>query len=176
MAVPKHIQEKLNAIADVYAHQLYAKAAVALQRYDRTGATADSLKVTWLKSSDTHPPRILLIFEKQAALFEIKKMSWVRVPNLDKLSEWANSVDFNGTVPGYKDGKAPNLPPWKIKQRIISAIAFDKRLNDKWKRKPWKGKGGMDIGQIIRSLNDETLKAWVQEVKTVLVESITQSQ
>jgi hypothetical protein len=167
--IPKQTQEKLNTLASVYSQEIFNSASNAIKKYSRSGATLDSLKVTWLKSTDKEPPRIILIFELQAALFEVRKMSWVRLPKIDNLEAWAESVNLDGPVPGYKNGVAPNLPPWKAKLRKLWAIAKDKRTNDTWKRKPWRK---VALSDVLKQLNKATLEAWEKDVEDILTESL----
>lgn len=162
-------QAQLNTLAERYAREMFRSTAEALKKYDRSGRTSNSLKVTWLKSTDREPPRILLVFEKQAALFEVRRMSWVKIPDIENLSQWAESVNFN-SVPGYKNGVAGNLPPWKAKERIIWAIARDKRKNDTWKRKPWRRAA---LSDVLKQLNAATLEAYRKEVEETLAESLS---
>lgn len=172
--IPKHIQEKLNAIAQARASELYERAREVLSQdqYVTTGELLNSLKISWFPASDQSPPRILLQYKLQGFLLGLSKMSWVKVPNIEKMNRWSENVTFDGAVPGYKNG-APNLPPWKAKQRIVFAIAMNKRKNDTWKRKPWKGKGGLEIGDLLKQINQETLQAWAKEVETAIAEGLS---
>jgi hypothetical protein len=163
-------QAQLNTLAERYSREMFRSVDEALKKYDRSGKTRASLKVTWLKSTDRQPPRILLIFERQAALFETRRMSWIKIPNIDQLTEWSEGVNFSGKVPGYKNGLAPDLPPWKAKQRIVWAIARDKRKNDTWKRKPWRR---IALSDVLKELNRATLQAYKKEVEDTLAESLS---
>jgi hypothetical protein len=171
--IPKQTQEKLNAIAEQRSKELFQRAYDVLSRDQlvNTGELRDSLKITWFKATDTTPPRILLRYELQGFLLGLKKMSWVKVPNLDKLKKWAEGNTFSGPIPGYKSGT--NLPPWKVKERIINAIAFDKRRNDTWKAKPWKGRQGINIGELLHQINQDTLQAWAKDVEQILADAIS---
>lgn len=172
--IPKETQNKLNAIAAARAQDLYTRAREILskEQYVNTGELLDSLKISWFKATDTEPPRILLQYKLQGFLLGLRKMSWVKVPNIEKLASWGERINFTGPVPGYKNG-APNLPPWKVLERRMYAIAVDKRKNDTWKRKPWKGKGALEIGDLIKQINQETLQAWAKDVEKILAESIS---
>jgi hypothetical protein len=171
--IPKVTQDKLNAIAEARAKELYTRAYDILTQdeYTNKGELADSLKITWFRATDVNPPRILLTYKLQGFILGLKKMSWVKVPNLQKLKDWGEAINFSGPIPGYK-GSADNLPPWKRQERILNAIAFDKRKNETWKQKPWKGKRGMKIGELISEINTETKLTWKNDVEQILSESI----
>lgn len=171
--IPKHIQERLNELAKATAEILYSNTREMLSKepYINTGELADSLRISIIPSRNDSPPEIVLEYADQGYYIGYKSPKWTKVPNLDKLRAWAEQVDLSGPVPGYKNG-APNLPPWKAKERRIAAIAWSKRKFDTWKAKPWKGKKGIDLGKILREMNSQTLEAWARVVETALVEGI----
>lgn len=162
-------QSQLNDIAELYSKEILQSANLALAKYDRTGRTRESLQVTVIKSTDHDSPKIVLGFELQAALFDVKRMSWVKLPPIADLVQWAQQVNFSGKIPGYKN-TAPNLPPWKAKQRIAFAIAMDKRKNDTYKRKPWRK---VALSEILKDLNRITLESYRKEVEQSLATSLS---
>lgn len=171
--IPKQIQPKLNELAREYAEKLYASAKEVLSKdeFRNTGELVDSLRVSIIPCRDDAPPEIVLEYADQGYYIGYKKPQWTRVPNIEKIRKWAESINFTGPVPGYK-GDASSLPPWKAKERIISAIAWNKRKFDTWKAKPWKGRRGIDLGKLLRSLNEEVLDAWARKVEEILASSI----
>jgi hypothetical protein len=162
-------QAQLNDLAERYSKEILRSAESALAKYDRTGKTRSSLQVTVLKSTDRESPKIVLGLELQSVLFDVKRMSWVKLPPIQNLVQWAEQVNFSGKIPGYKNS-APNLPPWKAKQRITWAIAKDKRKNDTYKRKPWRK---VALSEILKALNRETLDAYRKEVELSLANSLS---
>lgn len=171
--IPKQIQIKLDALAQKTAADLLSSARAILSKEDfrNTGELAESLRVSVIPSRGDAPPEIVLEYADQGYFINYKSPKWTKVPNIDKLRAWAQTIEFSGPVPGYKNGAA-TLPPWKAKERILSAIAWNKRKHDTWKAKPWKGKKGMDLGKLLRELNQATLDAWAREVEQILVDGI----
>jgi hypothetical protein len=171
--IPKQSQPALNDLADRYAKELYSKAHSLLSqdKYVNKGELLDSLKINVIKCTDNIPPQIMLTFALQGALLNLRTMSWVKFPNVKKLLDWADNINFTGSIPGYKNN-ASNLPPWKAKQRIVYAIAVNQRKNDKWKSKPWKGKKGIDLGAILDHLNTETAAQYANDFAKILASSI----
>lgn len=171
--IPVQIQQKLNELAAKTARDLYqaAKDVLSKDTFRNTGELVDSLKVSVIPCKGDAPPEIILTYADQGYFLNYKSPKWTRVPNIDKMKAWAETIDFSGPVPGYKNGVS-TLPPWKVKERIISAIAWNKRKHDTWKAKPWKGKKGIDLGKLLRDLNQATLEAWAREVENILVHGI----
>jgi len=173
-SIPERIQSRLNSLAQFYAQDLYDRAYQVLRakRYRNSGALLDSLKVTWFKATEQWPPRILLIYNEYAQLFEQRSLSWVNTPPIEDLKEWirhkGGSSAF-GTVPGYRDGMAGSLPEYKKVERIAWAIATDKRVNDTHKRRPWKRK---TLREMLIEMNQETQKAFANEAEQLMKEAL----
>jgi hypothetical protein len=170
--ISKQLQPILNELAEKYAAILLSQAKDVLSRaeFRATGELVNSLKVEIVPCTDQKSPLIVLRYADQGYYIGYKSPQWTKVPNLDKMKEWAKTVEFNGPVPGYKDGSP--LPPWKAKERIAAAIAYDKRKNDTWKAKPWKNRRGINLGELLGKLNTETLEAYTQEIESTLVKSL----
>lgn len=171
--IPKHLQPKLDELAKEYGARLYSSAREVLGRdeYRNTGELVESLRVSIIPCSDNSPPEIVLEYADHGYFLNYKGPKWTRVPSLEKLRAWAETIEFSGPVPGYQNG-AGSLPPWKRKERIVSAIAWNKRKRDTWIQKPWKGKRGIDLGKILRELNQSTATAWARAVENTLAEAI----
>lgn len=172
--IPQITQEKLNALADQYARQLLnqVKEVLSQPAYHNSGELEESLKISITKATATEAPVILLTYADQGFFIGYKNPQWTSLPNVDKIKKWALIKTLSiGDIPGYTYGTAPNITDEKKIERIAWAIAKNKRKEDTWKQKKWKNASG--LGDLLRSLNENTIKAWIKDVETILAESIT---
>jgi hypothetical protein len=119
-------------------------------RYRNTGAGLASLHVDVIEGNRDKAPQLVITFADHLNILDKRKIEWTKLPPIDQLDEWADTRTFSGPVPGYKNGLAPNLPPWKVKQRIVWAIAKSKQKFDKWSGKPWRKKS---LGSVLKEMN-----------------------
>jgi hypothetical protein len=167
--IPVSTQIKLNELAMKFGNQLLQDVRRAFEKYSRSGALSASPELTITKASATEAPKIIVIYADQGFFIGQRNPQWTKVPNIDKLEEWAKDVAFSGPVPGYKNS-APNLPPWKVKQRQLWAIAKGKQKFDTHRRKTWKRDA--KLGQLLAELNTVTLEAYNKEIESLLIHSI----
>lgn len=164
--IPKSIQDKLNALALEFGQQLLRDVQRVFEKNSRTGELHDSPQLTITRSTDTTAPHIVITYADQGFFIGQKNPQWTKVPNMDKMLEWGKNVQLNGVVPGYKNGMAPNLPPWKIKQRQLWAIAKSKQKFDKHKRRTWKKEA--KLPELLKQLNTTAIEAFNLEVERIL--------
>lgn len=159
-AIPKLIQERLNDLARDKAKDLLerAKKVLSAPKYVGRGELLESLNVTITKATDTKSPVITLSFAEQGKFFEVKKMTWGKVPELKKMEDWvrAKGVDRFRYISGYA-GDANITEEQKIK-KIAAGVAWSRRLHQTtWKPKKWKRSTLVDI---LKDLNAATGEAW----------------
>lgn len=155
----------LNDIASDYAPLIKSAVVAVLSqpRYTNTGAGADSVEVKVIAGSAQHAPEIRVEFADYVNLFNLRKLQWTKQPPVDaEFEQWAQTKSFSGPVPGYKNGLAPNLPPWKVKQRIVWAIAISKKKFDSYKAKPWRKKS---IGNVLKEMNAIVLRKFDEAIE-----------
>lgn len=154
----------LNVIANEYALIIYQRILEVLNqpKYKRTGAGADSVKVEVVPGTTNKSPDIRIEFADHVNLINLPRMQWTKQPPVDDMTEWAKTVTFTGPVPGYKNGIAPNLPPWKANLRRIWAIAKSKQKFDTWKAKPWRKKS---LGSVLKEMNELVLKKFEEAIQ-----------
>lgn len=142
----------LNAIAYDYREKINVAMSEILSqpRYKNTGAGLASLTVDVIDGDSKKAPQIIISFADHLNLLDKRKMQWTKLPPIDDFEAWSETRTFTGPVPGYKNGLAPNLPPWKAKQRIVWAIAKSKQKFDKWNGKPWRKK---TLGSVLKEMN-----------------------
>ncbi len=147
-----NLQARLNQIAHDYRDKInFALNQLLSQpRYKNTGAGLASLTVDVVDSSESKAPEIRISFADHLNLLDKRKMEWTGLPPVDDFMKWAESRNLQGPVPGYKNGLAPNLPPWKVQERKAWAIAKSKQKFDKWQGKPWRKK---TLGSVLKEMN-----------------------
>jgi hypothetical protein len=164
---------KLNNYSREKGEQLLRAAAAELKddkRYN-SGELLQSLQLQVIEGTAEKPPVIIVTYAPQGAFMEVKKMEWTRQPNIEKLLAWSKYKRFNLTsIPGYKNGNAPNLSEQKKVERIVWAIAKRQEKYDVWKRKPWKAK---PVVEFLRQLNREVLEIWANEAEKTMLEALT---
>lgn len=154
MAYSENLVNTLNGIAWKYRDIINRTLNEILKqpRYRNTGAGLASLHVDVVEGNKDRAPDIQITFADHLNLLDKRKMEWTKQPPIPNLEEWAETKTFSGPVPGYKNGLAPNLPPWKAKQRIVWAIAKSKQKFDVWKGKPWRKKS---LSSVLADMNRE---------------------
>jgi hypothetical protein len=164
--ISARVQTLLNDIANRYGKQLLQQVERAMSRYRRSGHLMESLELTIIRATDRESPRIVIIYADQGYFIGQRSPQWSQLPDMKNLQEWAKHIDLKGPVSGYKNGVAPNLPPWKIQQRALWAIAFAKKKFDSHKPKRWKRDA--KLPDLLSNLNEQTLKAFSAEIERVL--------
>lgn len=165
------VQSKLNSIASYYSREIYENTYKVLMKYNVTGRLIDSVKVKWIKATSQYPPRILVIFEDYAKIFEIRQPLWNRMPPIDEMISFvkARNLVSSGKIPGYKNG-APNLSDRKKDARIAYAVALSKRNNDRWRRKPWRKKS---LSAALKAMNQITMETFRNEIENIMADAIS---
>jgi hypothetical protein len=168
--IPLITQQKLNLIAEQYSKQLQQDVRKIFDKYKRSGALTESIQMTVTKATSTEAPKIIVTYADQGFFIGMKSPQWTKLPNMGNLQKWSEDVSFSGPVPGYKNGVAPNLPAWKIKQRQLWAIAKSKQKFDKWTPKMWKRQA--KLPELLRQLNAETIAAYERDITKLLTQAI----
>lgn len=168
--IPPEIQQALNAVAEKYGREMMQQVRRALEKYRRSGQLVDSVDLTITKATDTNPPVIIVSYADQGFYIGQRQPQWTRLPDVSNLEEWSKHVQLTGPVPGYKNGLAPNLPPWKANLRRLWAIAKNKQKYDTHRPKRWKREA--KLVDIIREINTETTAAFSAEVERILTSAL----
>jgi hypothetical protein len=172
--IPKITQQKLDAIAQKYAARLLAdvKAVLNTPQYKNSGELESSLKILVVPATDLEAPKIILTYADQGFYLGYKNPQWTKVPDIEKLKKWAETkVTDLGDIPGYEYGTASRLPIEKQKERIVWAIAKNKRKEDTWKPRKWKN--AAKLGNLLSDLNVDTLSAYAKDVENLLADAIS---
>ena len=143
----------LNAIAHEYSGKILREITEVLKqpKYMNTGAGLESLRVEVIEGNENKSPDIIVTMDDHLNILNKKKLEWTKQPPIDLLDDWAKTKTFKGPIPGYKNGLAPNLPPWKAKKRILWAMAKSKHKFDIWKVKPWRKRS---LSSVLKEMND----------------------
>ena len=168
--IPLVSQQKLDNLAMQYGTRLLGDVQRVFEKYSRSGKLAGSPELTVTRATDTEAPKIIITYADQGFFIGQRNPQWTKIPDFDKMEEWSQDIQFSGPVPGYKNGVAPNLPPWKIKQRIAFAIARNKQKFDTHKPKPWKREA--KLGALLTELNEQTLRDYSKDVEDILTAAI----
>lgn len=168
--IPQVTQDKLNVLSNQYGQRLLADVQRVFAKYSRTGKLLESPELTITRASDAEAPKIIITYADQGFFIGQRNPQWTKLPNFDNMEEWAKDVQFSGPVPGYKNGVAPNLPPWKVKERIAFAIAKNKQRFDTHKPKRWKRE--VKLGTLLEELNKQTLENYTKDVEQILTAAI----
>jgi hypothetical protein len=168
--IPVSTQIKLNELAQKFGQRLLTDVQRAFEKYSRSGALAESAELTITKATATEAPKIIITYADQGFFINQRNPQWTKQPDVSKLEEWAKDVQFSGPIPGYKNGLAPNLPPWKANERRLWAIAKSKQKFDTHKRKPWKRDA--KLGAFLAEMNTVTLDAYRNEVEKLLTDAL----
>lgn len=172
--IPKLTQQKLDALAERYAARLLAdvKAVLNTPQYKNSGELESSLKIIVIPSTELEAPKIILTYADQGFYLGYKSPQWTKIPNIDKLNKWAATKTFDlGDIPGYEYGTASRLPIEKQKERIVFAIAKNKRKEDTWKPRKWKK--AARLGDLLSDLNVDTLSAYAKDIENLLADAIS---
>ncbi len=169
--IPAATQTELNSIAQKYATELLGRVQGVLSgnEYKNKGELLDSLKVSVIPSTDNDAPIILLEYADQGYFIGYKNPQWTKLANVGNLEEWAQTKTFS-KIPGYGTSST-SLPLYKQQQRVAYAIAIDKQKNDAWKPKRWKRAAG--LGDLLKSINAESMEAYVKACELILAKAIT---
>lgn len=146
------------------------KSLFSAKRFTASGKLAQSVQVTYTKSTDSQLPVITLQYAIQGKFIDIKKMYWAHQPDVVKLIAWLQTGGKIGrftNVPGYKNSSPTSQ--FKAVERVAWAIAMDKRKNDTWKAKAWKGK---NLREALKVLNEETTKIWADYTAKRIADAI----
>lgn len=169
--ISQQTQTLLNEIALRHGREIKMRVEQALIKYKRTGELADSVELTIVPATNTESPKIVITYADQGYFIGQRNPQWTKMPPIEDLQKWvAAGVTLNGEVPGYKNGLAPNLPPWKATLRKLWAIAKSKQKFDKHTRKPWKKQA--KLGELIKDLNADAIAKFSEEVEHVLTEAL----
>jgi hypothetical protein len=171
--IPSITQAKLNQLADDYAQKLLANVKQVFEQpeYRSSDELLNSLSIQVTRATSDEPPRIILTYADQGFFIGYKNPQWTKLPIIEKLKQWADSPSFSvGSIPGYKSGTASGLSVEKQKERIVWAIAKNKRKEDTWKQKKWKNAAG--LGDLLSALNKDTLQSFAKDIEKILVDGI----
>jgi hypothetical protein len=160
------LQQQLNELAQDFGRRLLSDLQKAFTRYKRSGALVDSLELSIINASESEAPKIVVTYADQGFFIGQKSPQWTKLANIDKLQDWAKDITFTGPVPGYKNGIAPKLPPWKAAERRIWAIAMSKKKFDTHKQRRWKREA--KLGNFLKDINSEALALYNGNVEKVL--------
>lgn len=144
----------LNDIANEHA-PIIKKAIVDVlsqPRYSNTGAGASSVEVTVVPGDASRSPDINIKFADHLIMLNKSKMQWTRLPNIEKLIEWASTK---------KDTR-------EQAEKLAFAVAWDKRKNDTWKPKLWRRRS---LSQVLRDMNEQLLKKYDDAIEADLVDA-----
>ena len=169
----ENLVNTLNEIAHTWRDKINIALNEVLSqpRYKNTGAGLASLTVDVIEGSSTKAPQIIISFADHLNLLDKRKMQWTKMPPIDDFDAWAQTRAFSGPVPGYKNGLAPNLPPWKARLRIVWAIAKSKQKFDKWNGKPWRKK---TLGSVLKEMNILVLSLFDKAIEQDFQRAATQ--
>jgi hypothetical protein len=112
----------------------------------------------------------VITYADQGFFIGQRSPQWTQLPDVEMMEEWAKNIQFTGTVPGYKNGVAPALPPWKAKERIAFAIARNKQRFDTHKPKRWKREAKLPT--LLEELNKETIANYNKDIEDILTAAI----
>ncbi len=154
---------KLNTIAHRFREYINQALNEILSqaKYRNTGASLASLHVEVIDGDNNKAPQIIITFADSLNILDKRKLQWTKLPNIDNMDDWAQTKTFD-TIPGYKNGAAPNLPPWKQKERVAWAIAYNKKKFDTWKAKPWRKKS---LSNVLKEMNAQILLAFDKAIE-----------
>src|SRR5688572_8091170 len=98
--------EKLNAIANEYKEKIVREITEVLKqpRYFNTGAGLESLRVEVIPGAKDRSPDIIIKMDDHLNILNKRKLQWTGQPPVDFFDEWSKTKEFNGPVPGYKNG------------------------------------------------------------------------
>lgn len=149
--------EKLNAIAQHYKAIVQAsiKDVLSQTRYTNTGAAAASIKVTVINGTESKAPEIKVDFVDYLVVLNKRKVSWTKLPDIKKLTEWA--------------GRKTDSP--EKAKKLAWAIAWDKKKHDTWKAKPWRKQA---LSQVLTDMNAEILAAFAKAIDEDLQQAINE--
>lgn len=163
-------QDALNSLAREYGTRLLDDVKKVFEKYRRSGFLSESVELTIVPASEGEAPKIILSYADQGFFIGQRSPQWTRTPDIEKLKAWSENIDLQGPVPGYKTGMAPNLPPWKIKERKIWAIAKSKQKFDRHKQRKWKNEA--KLGNLLGELNQDALAVYNKKVEEILTAAI----
>jgi hypothetical protein len=133
--------------------QAAIKEVLSQAMYTNTGAAAASIKVTVINGNENKAPEIKVDFVDYLVVLNKRKVSWTKLPDIKKLTEWAARKTDS---------------PEKAK-KLAWAIAWDKRKHDTWKPKPWRKKS---LSQVLKDMNAEILKAFDKAIDEDLQQAV----
>jgi hypothetical protein len=141
--------EKLNALANEYSGIIMKSVTDVLNtpRYRNTGLGAASVSVQVVAGDAQKAPNIILQFDDRLIFLEKKKMQWTKLPNIEKLMEWATAK-----LPGDEKGA----------KKLAWAVAWDKKKNDTWKRKRWTK---ASLGTVLREMNQMIVQGFDKAIE-----------
>lgn len=150
---------KLNDVAHRYKNVIHQAIhdVLSQDRYKNTGAGAASLTVDVVDGDVNKAPQIRLTFDDYVIFLDKRRMQWTKLPNIQKLTEWAETVK----------------PDRKSAERLAWAVGWDKKNNDTWKSKPWRKKS---LSKVLKEMNDLLLKEFDAAINEDLVDAIKRSQ
>jgi hypothetical protein len=170
--IPKITQKKLDQLAAQYGDTLLKdiREVLGQPQYRNKGELFESLRLSLSNATDSEPPVILLEYADQGFYLGYKSPKWVKLPNIEKLKEWAATKVFR-TIPGYESGTS-SIPEFKKRERVAWAIAWNQRKNDAWRQRKWKNEAG--LGSLLQKLNSDTIQAYAKDVEKLLADAISQ--
>ena len=167
--IPEAIQHRLNEIADKHGRIIYdqIKATLSKRQFTNTGELAQSLQLQITRATDRDTPRILITYADQGYFIGYKNPQWTKLPPVDELMKWAETKTFFFFF-GYKSSR--NLTPFKPRERVVWAIAKNKKAQDTWKPKRWKR--ASKLGDLLADMNTEMIDAFTKEVLDAVADSL----
>lgn len=144
---------KLNDIAYRYKDLIHrAVHDVIRKTIHNTGDAAASLTVEVVEGTRDKAPDLVISFADHLIYFNHRQIEWTKLPNIDKLTEWAET----------------KVVDKKAAKRLAFAVAWDKRKNDTWKAKPWRRKS---LSAVLKEMNRLVLTSFDEIINEELQEA-----
>lgn len=144
----------LNDIANQHAgiFERSVKDVLSQPRYTNTGAGVDSVRVEVIPGNATSSPQINITFDDHLIMLNKSKMQWTRLPNIDKLLDWAHTKKAD---------------PDEAKQ-LAWATAWQQRKYDTWKPKLWRKKS---LSQVLKNMNEDLIRKYDEAIESDAVDA-----
>lgn len=169
--IPLEIQTQLNALAEKYKPIFLSevKKTLSQKKFRASGHLQDSLKVVIIPATDTETPKIIIAYEDYGDFIDAKKHIYTKLPPID--AEWVGLKSLrNRRIPGYKTNSNINISIEDQNKRIAFAIARDKRINNKHRRKRWKREA---LPPTLETMNIDLVNTWATETANILAKALT---
>jgi hypothetical protein len=149
-----HLVDTLNSIAARYRGVILSavRAVLSQPRYSNTGQSLASVQVEVIAGTSTTAPQIVIKFDESLVFLGLKKMAWVKFPNVKRLMEWAQTKKAD---------------PQEAK-RLAWAVAWSQKKNDTWRPKAWRKQS---LSQVLKEMNALILVEFDKAIEAQLAEA-----